>query len=38
MQEEQEELDDLRGSPLMVGNLEELIDDTHAIVSTGGGM
>ena len=27
-------MDDLRGNPLSVGNLEEIIDDNHAIVST----
>jgi len=26
-------VDKLRGTPLCVGNLEEIIDDTHAIVS-----
>jgi 26S proteasome regulatory subunit T2 len=33
-EEEIEKLDELRGSPLVVGNLEEFIDDNHAIVST----
>jgi 26S proteasome regulatory subunit T2 len=33
-QEEREKLDELRGSPLGVGTLEELIDDNHAIVSS----
>mmetsp|Transcript_92954 Transcript_92954/g.259770 ORF Transcript_92954/g.259770 Transcript_92954/m.259770 type:complete len:451 (+) Transcript_92954:106-1458(+) len=33
-QEEREKLEELRGSPLGVGNLEELIDDNHAIVSS----
>jgi 26S proteasome regulatory subunit T2 len=33
-QEEREKLDELRGSPLGVGSLEELIDDNHAIVSS----
>mmetsp|Transcript_27725 Transcript_27725/g.77677 ORF Transcript_27725/g.77677 Transcript_27725/m.77677 type:complete len:456 (+) Transcript_27725:205-1572(+) len=33
-QEEREKLDELRGSPLNVGTLEELIDDNHAIVSS----
>lgn len=33
-QEEREKLDELRGSPLSVGTLEELIDDNHAIVSS----
>lgn len=27
-------MDDLRGSPLSVGTLEEMIDDNHAIVSS----
>ena len=27
-------VDELRGSPMSVGNLEEIIDDNHAIVST----
>ena len=27
-------MDDLRGTPMSVGTLEEIIDDTHAIVST----
>ncbi|KAK9940787.1 hypothetical protein M0R45_017428 [Rubus argutus] len=30
-------IEDLRGSPLCVGNLEELIDDNHAIVSSSSG-
>lgn len=33
-QEERSKVDDLRGSPLGVGTLEELIDDQHAIVSS----
>lgn len=33
-QEEREKLEELRGTPLNVGNLEELIDDNHAIVSS----
>ena len=33
-QEEREKLEEIRGSPLSVGNLEELIDDNHAIVSS----
>ena len=32
--EEREKLEELRGSPLGVGSLEELIDDNHAIVSS----
>ena len=27
-------MDELRGSPMSVGSLEEIIDDNHAIVST----
>merc|ERR1712048_262138 len=34
MGEEREKLEELRGSPLAVGTLEELIDDNHAIVSS----
>lgn len=33
-QEEREKLDELRGTPLGVGSLEELIDDNHAIISS----
>ena len=33
-EEEQEKVDELRGTPLSVGTLEEFIDDNHAIVST----
>ena len=33
-QEEREKMEDLRGSPLAVGCLEEMIDDNHAIVSS----
>lgn len=33
-QEEREKLEELRGTPLAVGSLEELIDDNHAIVSS----
>merc|ERR1711972_1301834 len=32
--EERSKLDDLRGSPMDVGSLEEFIDENHAIVST----
>merc|ERR1719215_671877 len=32
--EEKNKLDDLRGSPMDVGSLEEFIDENHAIVST----
>lgn len=34
VQEERNKVDDLRGSPMSVGTLEEIIDDNHAIVST----
>ena len=33
-EEERSRVDDLRGSPMSVGTLEEIIDDNHAIVST----
>ncbi|KAK9704679.1 hypothetical protein RND81_07G003700 [Saponaria officinalis] len=33
-QEDRSKVDDLRGSPMSVGNLEELIDENHAIVSS----
>mmetsp|Transcript_17916 Transcript_17916/g.28000 ORF Transcript_17916/g.28000 Transcript_17916/m.28000 type:complete len:445 (-) Transcript_17916:228-1562(-) len=33
-QEERGKVEDLRGSPLSVGSLEEMIDDNHAIVSS----
>jgi 26S proteasome regulatory subunit T2 len=35
--EERTKLDDLRGSPMQVGTLEEIIDDDHAIVSSATG-
>ena len=31
-----DKVDEIRGTPMTVGNLEEMIDDTHAIVSHGG--
>ena len=34
MQEERSRVDELRGSPMGVGSLEEIIDDSHAIVSS----
>ena len=37
MQEERTKVEDLRGTPMTVGNLEEIIDDHHAIVSTSSG-
>jgi len=33
-EEERSKVDELRGRPMAVGNLEEVIDDEHAIVST----
>ena len=35
--DERGKVDDMRGSPMGVGNLEELIDDDHAIVSSATG-
>lgn len=35
--EERTRVDDLRGSPMNVGTLEEIIDDDHAIVSSSTG-
>ena len=35
--EERTRVDDLRGSPMVVGSLEEIIDDEHAIVSSSSG-
>lgn len=32
--EDHSKVDDLRGSPLAVGTLEEIIDENHAIVSS----
>jgi len=36
-EEEKSKVDELRGSPMSVGSLEEIIDDNHAIVSSAGG-
>ena len=33
-EEDRSKVDDLRGSPMSVGNLEELINENHAIVSS----
>lgn len=33
-EEERAKVDELRGTPMAVGSLEEIIDDQHAIVST----
>jgi 26S proteasome regulatory subunit T2 len=35
--EERTKVDELRGTPMHVGTLEEIIDDDHAIVSTSHG-
>ncbi|GMM32540.1 proteasome regulatory particle base subunit [Martiniozyma asiatica (nom. inval.)] len=35
--EEREKIDDVRGSPMSIGTLEEIIDDDHAIVSSSNG-
>lgn len=35
--EEIAKVEDIRGSPMGVGSLEELIDDSHAIVSSSSG-
>ncbi|PVV01768.1 hypothetical protein BB560_003802 [Smittium megazygosporum] len=37
MQEERKRVDEIRGSPMTIGTLEEIIDDNHAIVSTSSG-
>lgn len=34
---ERDKLEDLRGSPLSIGTLEEMIDDNHCIISSSGG-
>ena len=34
VEEERSKVDDLRGTPMSVGSLEEVIDENHAIVST----
>ena len=36
-EEEKTRVDELRGSPMSVGNIEELIDDNHAIISSPNG-
>ena len=36
-EEARSKVDDLRGSPMAVGTLEEIIDDDHAIISTASG-
>ncbi|THH04013.1 hypothetical protein EW145_g5836 [Phellinidium pouzarii] len=36
-EEDRTKVDDLRGTPMAVGTLEEIIDDDHAIISTSSG-
>jgi len=36
-QDERSKVDDIRGTPMIVGTLEEIIDDDHAIISTASG-
>ena len=36
-EEERNKVDEIRGTPMSVGNLEEIIDENHAIVSSSGG-
>jgi 26S proteasome regulatory subunit T2 len=36
-EEDRTRVDDLRGSPMAVGTMEEIVDDDHAIVSTSSG-
>jgi len=36
--EDWSKVDDMRGSPMSVGNLEEIIDENHAIVSSSWGL
>lgn len=36
-EEEKSKVDEIRGSPMSVGTIEELIDDNHAIISGSGG-
>ena len=36
-EEERNKVDEIRGTPMSVGNLEEIIDENHAIVSSTGG-
>eukprot|EP00033_Pygsuia_biforma_P001924 GCRY01002145.1.p1 GENE.GCRY01002145.1~~GCRY01002145.1.p1 ORF type:complete len:441 (+),score=138.08 GCRY01002145.1:184-1506(+) len=37
-QEEREKLEEIRGSPVMIGSLDEFIDENHCIVSTSADM
>jgi len=34
LQEERKKIETLRGSPMLIGTLEEFIDEDHAIVSS----
>lgn len=36
-EDDRSRVDDLRGSPMAVGTLEEVVDDDHAIISTSSG-
>lgn len=36
-EEDRSKVDDLRGSPMQVGTMDEIIDDDHAIISTANG-
>lgn len=36
-EDDRSKVDDLRGTPMAVGTLEEIIDDDHAIISTASG-
>jgi 26S proteasome regulatory subunit T2 len=36
-EEDRSKVDDLRGTPMSVGSLEEIIDETHGIVSSSTG-
>jgi 26S proteasome regulatory subunit T2 len=36
-EEDRSKVDDLRGSPMAIGTMEEIIDDDHAIISTSSG-
>ena len=36
-EQERVQVDELRGSPMYVGNLEEMVDENHAIVSASSG-
>jgi 26S proteasome regulatory subunit T2 len=36
-EEDRNKVDDIRGTPMDLGSLEEMIDDTHCVVSTNAG-